>query len=104
MSLTDGAVAPRAAGVCALLLGRLMVNTAPPPRLSSTVRTPLQERQRLARDRQAGADAADDAALLGGGGGEAGQEGAVLVLDARAVVADADHLTVVEDRDDHVRK
>ena len=61
-----------------------------------------QELEGLARERQPGPDTADDLPLVGGRGGEAGLEGAVLVVDPGPVVGDADGLAVVEDGDDNV--
>ena len=61
-----------------------------------------QELERLAGEGQPGPDAADDLPLVGGRGGEAGEERTVLVVHPRAVVGDADRLTVVEDGDDDV--
>src|ERR1035437_6109643 len=56
-----------------------------------------QEAKRFTGDGQARADAPDETPLIGGRRGEAGQEGPVLVVDARSVVGDAQYPAAVED-------
>ena len=91
-----------AAGASGAWAGILIVNTAPPPRLSSTVSTP---RRNCSDSRAMGRPEPTPRMIWrwsGGRGREARLEGAVLVVDPGSVVGDADRLPVVEDGDHDV--
>ena len=84
--------------------GILIVNTAPPPRLSSTVSTP---RRNWSDSRARGRPEPTPRMIWrcsARRGREARLEGALLVVHAGPVVGDADGLAVVEDGDDDVAK
>ena len=94
---------PLAGGLEGGLLRHLDGEHGPPAEVILDRDRAAQEAERLAGDRQARAHA-PEAPLARGGGGEAGQEGAILVVDAGAVVGDAHDPAGVEDGDDHVAK